>query len=68
VLIVTYVLNLVLVEVRHTVDDHPWDGAAEVNNLVHEEGHDTGGQNIVSDEGVPGSPETFKVVELNVVF
>ena len=64
----TYVLNLVFVEVWHAVDDHPWDRAAEVDNLVHEERHDSSGQDIVADKGVPGGPETFKVVELDIVF
>lgn len=64
----TYVLDLVLVKVWSAVDDHPWNRAAKVDNLVHEERHDARGKDIVTNESVPCSPEAFKVVELNIVF
>lgn len=65
---VTYVLNLVFVKVGHAVNNHPRKRATEVDDFVHEEGHDSSGQDIVANEGVPGRPETLKVVELNIVF
>jgi len=64
----THVLNLVFVEIWNAVDDHPRQRSTKIDNLVHEKGHDASGQDIIADKGVPGSPETLKVVELNIVF
>jgi hypothetical protein len=64
----TYLLDLVLVQSRYPVDDHPRYAAAEIHNLVHEEAHDAGREHIVADERVPRRPEPFEVVELEVVF
>ena len=46
-------LNLVLVEVGDAVDYYPGDTAAEVDDFVHHEGHDSGGQDIVLHVCVP---------------
>lgn len=43
----THVLNLVLVEIRDPVDDHPGKTPAEVDDLVQDEAHDAGGEGIV---------------------
>lgn len=63
----THSLNLVLVEEGNAVDDDPRQGATEVDDFVHNEGHDAGGQNIVVHVGVPGEPEALKVVEGDIV-
>lgn len=67
IVLATYVLNLVLVEVGYPVDDDPGQTAAEVDDLVHEEAHDAGGEDIVADVGVPRSPHTLEVVEVDIV-
>jgi hypothetical protein len=36
----TYILNLVLVEVGQSVYNYPWQRPPEVDDLVHDEGHD----------------------------
>lgn len=63
----TYVLNLVFPEVGDLVDDDPGQTAAEVDDLVHDEAHDTGGEHIVADVCVPRSPHALEVVEVDVV-
>lgn len=63
----TYVLNLVLVEVGNAVDNDPGKRAAEVDEFVHQKGHDTSGEDIVADVGIPGHPEFLKVVEVYIV-
>lgn len=63
----TYVLNLVLVEVGNTVDNDPGKRAAEVDEFVHHEGHDTSGEHVVANVRIPGHPQFLKVVEVNIV-
>lgn len=63
----THSLDLVLVEERDGVDENPRERAAEVDGLVHDEGHDTGGQNIVVHVSVPRKPEALEVVEGDIV-
>lgn len=46
-------LNLVLVEIGDAVDYDPRKTSAEVNNLVHDEGHDAGGEDIILHVCVP---------------
>ena len=46
-------LNLVLVEVGDLADYDPGNAAAEVDDLVHDEGHDSGGEDIVLHVRVP---------------
>lgn len=48
------VLNLVLVEVGDLVHDHEGKAAAEVDDLVHEEAHETGRQSVIVHPQVPG--------------
>ena len=61
-------MNLVLVERRHTVDDHPRQRTTKVDELVHEEGHDARGEDVVADERIPRRPQALEVVELDIVF
>ena len=63
----TYALNLVFVEVWDHADDDPGQTAAEVDGLVHDEAHDTGGEGIVADVCVPRSPHALEVVEVDIV-
>lgn len=46
-------LNLVLVEIGDAVDDDPGDAASEVDKFVHDERHDSGGENIVLHICIP---------------
>lgn len=64
----TYVLNLVLVEIRNAVDNHPRKRAAKVDEFVHQEGHDTSGEDVVANIGVPCHPQLLKVIEVYIVF
>ena len=63
----THALNLVLLEVWDLVDDEPWESAAKVDGLVHDEAHDTGGEHVVADVRVPRSPHALEEVEADVV-
>lgn len=63
----TYALNLVFVEVWDHADDDPGQTAAEVHGLVHDEAHDTGGERVVTDVGVPRGPHALEVVEVDIV-
>lgn len=60
-------MNLVFPEVWNAVDDDPGQSAAEVERLVHDEGHDAGGQDIVAHPGVPCKPQLLGIVELDIV-
>jgi hypothetical protein len=60
-------LNLVLVEIGNAIDDHPGERATKVDELVHQEGHDTGGEHIVANVGVPRHPQLLKVIEVYIV-
>lgn len=53
----TYILNLVLVEVWDSINDHPRERASEIDDLVHNEGHDPRCQNIVLHESIPCGPK-----------
>jgi hypothetical protein len=60
-------LNLVLVEIGNAIDDHPGERATKVDELVHQEGHDAGGEHIVANVGVPRHPQLLKVIEVYIV-
>lgn len=47
-------LQFPLSKVRDLVDDDPGDATSKVDDLVQEEGHETGGDDGVADHGVPG--------------
>lgn len=64
---VAYVLNLVLVEIRNAIDNHPGKRAAKVDEFVHQEGHDAGGEHVVANVGVPCHPQLLKVIEVHIV-
>jgi hypothetical protein len=60
-------LNLVLVEIGNAIDNHPRERAAKVDEFVHQKGHDTGGEYIVANVGVPRHPQLLKVIEVYIV-
>lgn len=62
-----YVLNLVLLEVRYLADDDPREGTSEVHQLMHNKGHDAGGNHIILHVGIPGRPHALQVVQMNIV-
>lgn len=49
----TYWLDLVFAEVWDTINYYPWQGATEIDRLVHDETHDSGGEDIVLHVCVP---------------
>lgn len=46
-------LDLVLVEIGDVSDNDPGETATEINDLVHDEAHDSGGQDIILHVEVP---------------
>lgn len=60
-------MNLELSEIWDLIHYYEWESSAEVDQLVHGEGHDTGGENIVLHVGVPCGPSLLKCVEVNIV-
>lgn len=62
----TYVLNLVPVEGGNGVDDDPRQAASKVDNLVHHERHDTGGEGVILHVQVPGGPGALKNAEVDI--
>lgn len=63
---ITHVLDLVLVEGGDGVDNDVGETAAEVDDLVHHEGHDTGGEGVILHIQVPSSPEALQYIELDI--
>ena len=60
-------LDLVLGEVRDVVEEDEGKGSAEVDDLVHGEGHYASGEDVVSHVGVPGGPGAFEDIEVGVI-
>ena len=65
--VASYVLNLVSVEVWHAVYDRPWDRAPKIDSLVHNKRHDASCEDIILKIGVPGCPQAFKNVKVDIV-
>lgn len=63
----TYALDLVLLEVGDLICDHPWEAAAEIDDLVHREGHDSRGEHVVLHVGIPCCPSLFEHIEVYIV-
>lgn len=57
------ILNLPSLKVRDSITNHPWQAATKVDELMHDEGHDTGSEDIIRNPGVPGSPHLLEDVE-----
>lgn len=62
-----YVLDFVFVEEGDHVDDYPGQRAAKIDQLVHDKGHDAGGENVILEVGVPRSPQPLEYVQVDVV-
>ena len=63
----SYILNLVSVEVWNAVYDRPRDRAPKIDGLVHNKRHDASSEDIILQIGVPGCPQAFKNVEVDIV-
>ena len=62
-----YILNLVLLEVWNVADNKPGQASTEVDELVHQEGHDTGSEDVILHPSIPGGPQPLSIVEVDVV-
>ena len=51
--IVTDILDLVFVEGGYGIDDDPREGTSEVNQLVHDEAHDSGRKGVILHPEIP---------------
>ena len=65
---VAYILDFVFVEVWDAVYDCPWNRAAKINDLVHDEGHDSGSEDIVLQICIPSCPQALQKIKVDVVF
>lgn len=63
----TYALNLVLVEVRYPVNDNPRQRSTKIDQFVHHKGHDSGGNDVVGDIGIPCRPHPLENIKVNIV-
>lgn len=54
-------------EIRYLVHDDKGEGAAKIDKLMHSEGHDAGGKDIVLHVGIPGCPQTLSEVKVDIV-
>jgi hypothetical protein len=66
--ITTYILNLVLVERRYLIDDHPRQTPPKVHQFVHGEAHNPCRQHIIANVRIPGRPHALEDVEADVKF
>jgi len=65
--VATHILDLVLVQRRYPIDDHPRQTPPEIHHLMHHEAHDASGEHVVAHERIPRRPQPLEVVELDVV-
>jgi len=61
-------LKLVFVEIGDTVDYYPGKGTSKVDGFVHDKGHDSSREDVVLHICIPGRPEAFEDVEMDIVF
>lgn len=64
---IAHVLDLVFVESGDTVDNDPRQRTTKVDNLVHQERHDSSCENVVLHKGIPSSPQALEGVEMDIV-
>lgn len=62
----THILDFILVHGRYGVDDDPRQAPSKVYNLVHDEAHDTSGEDIIAHKRVPSSPQLLEVIEFDI--
>jgi hypothetical protein len=48
---------------RKTVYYDPWRRASEIHDFMHGERQDTRSQNIIVHIGIPGGPQSLKIIE-----
>ena len=63
----TYALDFIFLEVGDFVCDQPGEAAAEVDDFVHHERHDSRGKHIVLHISVPCCPRLFEHIEMYIV-
>lgn len=63
----TYALDLISAEVGDLVHDHERYTPTKVDKLVHCEGHDAGGEDVVLHVGVPRCPRLFEHIEVDII-
>lgn len=66
VTLATYTLNLVSIEETQAIYEDPWKRAAEVEQLVNDEGHDAGGQNIILHPRIPCDPQSLCHAQVDI--
>lgn len=64
----TYTLNFVSVEKTRAIDEDPRKTAAEVEQLVDNEGHDAGSQDIILYPRIPCNPQSLCYAQVDVGF
>lgn len=50
------------------VDYDPGQRAAEVDDLVHQKGHDARSEDVILHVRIPRSPEALKNIKVDIVF
>ena len=61
-------MNLVSIEVTQAIDKDPWQRAAEVEQLVDDERHDAGGQDIILHPRIPRDPQSLCHAQVGIGF
>ena len=64
----TYTLNLVSLKETQAIDEDPRKRAAKVEQLVDDEGHDAGGQDIVLHPRIPCDPQSLCHAQVGIGF
>lgn len=64
----TYTLNLVSLEETQAIDEDPLKRAAEVEQLVDDEGHNAGGQDIILHPRIPCDPQSLCHAQVGIGF
>lgn len=64
----TYTLNLVSLEETQAIDEDPRKRAAEVEQLVDDEGHNAGGQDIILHPRIPCDPQSLCHAQVAIEF
>ena len=63
----THALDLVFTEVRDLIHEDEWESSSEIDDFVHHEGHDSGGEDVVLHVGVPCGPHLLEDIEVDIV-
>lgn len=63
----THVLDLIILQETKAVYKNPRQRATKINNLMHQERHDTRSENIVLHPGIPRRPHPFHDVQIGMM-